>query len=415
MKKLIIYFVAWLPLISCVRQNAGEELSRNWNGYDKYLKTGEIIHTLWAGQHTNVGTVTYGIDNDANFYVTYDCSASGWLISETHMFAGDKAVMPLNKPGAPKTGLFPHSGNHSPRVCTFTYRIPLSQLPPCASPGFVVASHCVVHSPSGLTETAWAEGSYTFSDKGWGWYDAYYYDPLQEQLPVLYGTACNNDSLRLYHIDLTSGDAELILVEYVGSSSGFYDGAAYDNETGIFYFVKYNTGELWYNQLLGEEPSYCAGTLAGTASSGTFYDQDYYYIDNVMNTINKVSFTVNLAIEFESVLDTLPKIVMVNDIAMSPDGDLLYMLGLYNDGSTELITWDVEERNFYSTSIAVNEGTQIAFGSDNKLYALSPAEDCTECTFVYSIDIEDGELLPLDDEVIIIEDPFSDLAGGPGQ
>jgi len=414
MKNLMIILVALLPVIACVKPETCENPADKWNGYSKFLKTGEMVHTLWAGKNINIGTVTYGLDENANFYVTYDCSSSGWKISETHMYAGDKANMPLNKPGAPKIGLFPYSGYHNPRVSTFTYRVPLAQLPPCASPGFVVASHCIVHSPSGKTETAWAEGNYTFSDKGWGWYDSYYYDPPQQPLPVLYGTVYANDSLKLYHLDITSGSAELMLVEYVGNTPGTYDGAAYDIESGIFFFTKYNTGELWLNQLQGDDPSFCAGTLNGIAASGTFYNQAYYYIDENLNTINEVSFNDNWMILYETILDTIPGNVNVNDIAMSPAGDKLYILGEYDGGATGLITWNIPDETFYSTSIMINEGAQIAFGSNGQLYALAPGDEGGgEFNFVYVIETECCTLTPIDDLIIIIDDPFSDLSGGP--
>ncbi|NTV84689.1 MAG: hypothetical protein HGA23_10380 [Bacteroidales bacterium] len=412
MKKSIIIFMAALSLSGCARHYSEEDISGNWNGYEQYLKTGESFHTLWAGKNINIGTVTYGIDNEANFYVTYDCSASGWLISETHMYAGDKAKMPLNKPGAPKIGLFPNSGFHNPRVSTYTYRVPLVQLPPCASPGFVVASHCVVKSPAGKTETAWAEGNYTFSDKGWGWFDDYYYDPPQEQLSVLYGTAYNNDTLKLFHLDVTHKIAELMLVEYVGNTPGHYDGAAYDYESGIFFFTKVTTNELWLNQLHSEDPSFCAGTLSGTSSSGTFHNGEYYYVNEIGNTINEVSFNESWIISDETILDTIPGQVVVNDIAMNPAGDLLYMMGQYNGGGSELITWEVTDRIFRRTSINVEKGAQITFGSDGRLYAVASAFETDSANYIYIIECTPDSLSVIIDDIIYIEDPFSDLSGG---
>jgi hypothetical protein len=413
MKKIQLLTLVSLMMLSCVKQDSNEDHSGEWNGYEKYLKTGEIIHTLWAGRHINVGTVTYGLDENANFYVTYDCSASGWMISETHMFAGDKKDMPLNKPGAPKIGLFPNSGNHHPRVSAFTYRVPLVFLPPCASPGFVVASHCVVHSPAGASETAWAEGDYTFSDKGWGWYDDYFYNTLENAAIILYGTVLSLDSLKLYHIDITNNCAELILTEYVGNSSGKYDGAAYDHESGYFFFVNYNTRELWANQLTGEAPSFSAGTLNGTAASGTFYDGAFYYVDECLNTINKVTFTSNWTISNEVVLDTLPGQFTVNDIAMSPDGSILYLIGQYGGGGMELISWNVSSLTFYSNSIAVNEGAQIAFGSDEQLYAISPLFSMGDSSQVYIIETNPDSLTIIADAIIDIDDPLIDISRGP--
>lgn len=415
MKKMIILMLACMPFISCVKQNSNNELAGNWNGYEKFLKTGEMVHTLWAGKNINAGTVTYGLDNNANFYVTYDCSASGWLISETHMFAGDKALMPLNKPGAPKIGLFPNSAIHNPRVSSVTYRIPLSQLPPCALPGFVVASHAVVRNPSGRTETAWAEGDYTFSDKGWGWYDSYYYDPPADPLPVLYATAFTNDTLKLYHVDISTGVVQLMLAEFVGNSSGTYDGAAYDEESGLFFFTNFSTGELWINDLQGEEPSFCAGLLEGQSASGCFLDQTYYYVNDENNTINVVYFDDEWQISGIETLDTIPDAITVNDIDISPDGDILYILGHFQDGNTELITWNDEDENFFSTSVMLDEDAQIAFGSDGVLYALSRPEEDPESNYVYAIDLECFTLTEIEDVAITIGDPFSDLSKGPAQ
>lgn len=409
---MLFYLVAML-CFACTRQKPEETMSGKWNGYGEYLKTGEMVHTLWAGKNINIGSVTYGLDNEANFFVTYDCSSSGWYISATHLFAGDKQDMPLNKPGAPKIGHFPYSLEHNPRVSIFTYRIPLEELPPCAAPGFVVASHCIVHSPDGRTETAWAEGKYRFTDKGWGWYDDYYYNSSCDTFLILYGTACTTDSLKLFHLDITRGTAELILVEYVGNVPGNYDASAYDPESGMLFFSNYSTGELYINQLSEEGPSVCAGYLQGTAASATFYDQHYYYVNENFNTINKVSFTSGWMIAGEDILDTLPGLRTVNDIAMSPSGDILYLVSHSVGGLTELISWDVSGHTFYDMSVPLNEGAQIAFASNGKLYAIAPLSGEVGPSGIYSIDIQTDTLIVIEDDVIIFEDPFSDMSGGP--
>ena len=414
MKKPGMIFAVALVIASCGKQGVIEDLATaRWNGYGKYFKSGEQVHTLWAGQNIDVGTVTYGIDDNANFYATYDCSASGWLISETHMFAGDKAGMPLNKPGAPKIGLFPYSGNHDPWISNYTYTVPLTQLPPCESPGFVVAAHCIVHSPYGQTETAWAEGDFTFSDKGWGWYDDYYYSPSTGSV-IIYGTLVTEDSLRLYHFDVINNVGDLMFKEFVGNSSGTYDGAAYDPGSGLFFFTNYNTGELWINQLQGEGPSVSAGFLSGTSASGTYYNEAYYYVNEDQNTINKITFTTNWIISAEMILDTIPGILIVNDIAMSPSGDFLYIMGQLNNGGTELLSWDMTSHTFYTMSISINDGAQITFGSDGELYAIAPAIEGSGISLVYSLDTSNGILEEITGGAgISIVDPFSDLATGP--
>ncbi len=413
MKKIYVLCVVTLLLSSCMKTETVDQPVDKWNGYSKYLKMGEQVHTLWAGKNINVGTATYGIDDNANFYVTYDCSSSGWTMSETHMFAGDKQIMPLNKPGSPKIGLFPNSGNHNPTISTITYTVPLSTLPPCEEPGFVVASHCVVHSPSGQTETAWAEGDFKFTDKGWGWYDVYFFNQPENEYTILYGTALDEDTLKLYHINATAGGADPILAEYVGNTSGSYDAAAYDSETGNFYFVNVNTNELWVNLLEDQYPSAPVGILEGDATSATFKDGTFYYVDGTDNTIKGVTISDGGTITAETVLDTIPGSVTVNDIAIAPDGQDIYILGEVNGGGKELISYDVATETFYSMSITVTSGAQIAFGSDGFLYAIATIVEGGTHSMVYTIDLNSGVLVQINDEVIIIEDPFSDISMGP--
>ncbi|MBW6460799.1 MAG: hypothetical protein K0B08_09515 [Bacteroidales bacterium] len=413
MKNVFLLFFVILLAASCTKQSAVEEPADQWNGYFKYLKAGELVKTLWAGKNINVGTVTYGIDENANFYATYDCSSSGWTISETHMYAGDKIDMPLNKPGTPKIGLFPNSGYHNPRVSTFTYYVPLTSLPPCEQPGFVVTAHCVVHSPSNQEETAWAEGDYTFTDKGWGWYDVYYYNQPPNEFTIIYGTSYTDGYLILYHVDLTNGTADPILQEFVGDNAGVYDGAAFDLESGMFFFANYNTKELWANQLKDEYPSFKSGDLIGTAASGTFYSGAYYYVDAVPNTINKVTFTTDFQIANEMVLSTIPNSVTVTDIAMSPVGDYLYILGEVDNGGMELISWNVATNTYYTMNIGVSSGTQMAYGSDGILYVIEPVAGGQAVT-AYTVNTADGTLTVIGDgDIIIIDDPFSDIATGP--
>jgi PBP1b-binding outer membrane lipoprotein LpoB len=414
MKNLFLLFIAFLLLTSCSQQNAKEEqIADKWNGYQKFLKTGEQYHILWAGKNINVGTCTYGIDDNANFYVTYDLSASGWTMSETHMFAGDKKFMPLNKPGSPKIGQFPNSGTHNPRVGVFTYRVPLINLPPCAEPGFVVASHCVVRSPSGQVETAWAEGDYKFKDKDCGWYDIYFYNQPPNEFTILYATAYVNDTLKLYHLDVTNGNTSIILKEYIGENSGRCDAAAYDTESGMFFFANYNTNVLYANQMQDVQPSYVSGTLLGKAASATFYNNEYYYVDENLNTINKVTFNSNWSIATETVLDTIPSAILVNDITMNPDGSSLYMIGEVSGGSRQLVSWNTETETFYALDLAVTSGAQLSYGSDGVLYVVAPIVEGSSHSQTYTLDPASATMTLIEDDIIIIEDPFSDISIGP--
>jgi hypothetical protein len=414
MKNLFLLLIVAMLAISCTQKdNQDKPVADKWNGYQKFLKSGEVYHTLWAGRNINVGTATYGIDANGNFYVTYDCTASGWTISETHMFAGDKILLPVNKPGSPKIGLFPNSGTHNPRVSTWTYTVPLTSLPKCAEPGFVVATHCVVRSPSGQVETAWAEGECKFTDKDWGWYSIYYFNQPPNKFTILYGTAYVNDTLKLYHMDVTNGKTDLILKEYLGANGGRTDAAAYDDGTGMFFFANYTTNVLYANQLKDVDPSFVSGTLGGRAASATYYNNAYYYVDDDLNTINKVTFTSSWAVASQVVLDTIPSTIVVNDIAMNPTGTFMYMMGEVSGGGRELISWDVNTETFYSMSIAINSGAQIAYGSDGVLYAIAPITEGGTHSQTFTLDPASGTLTEIEDDIIIIDDPFSDISAGP--
>lgn len=398
-------------MAGCQKSINNNQPSDKWNGYGS-LKSGEVVKTLWAGQNIDVGTVTYGIDDNANFYVTYQTTGD-WMISEAHVFAGDKSDMPVNKPGRPKIGKFPFNETYDPWVSTLTYTVPLSELPPAEDPGFVVATHAVVHNTSNnQQETAWGDGDYTFSDKGWGWYTVYYFDQPDNPFTILYGTEYRNDSLNVYMINVTTDTSDLILSEYIGATnSGSYNAAAFDLESGNLFFATSPESELYVNQLNGDESSFLSGTLSGSTVSGTFYDGNYYYIDEQSNELNMVSFDADWHISSETTIDTVPGSVAVSDITMSLDGSYLYMVGLYN-GSNELIEYSTADNSYATLSITLAGDTQIAYGSDNILYAVENTSGGGGS--IFSIDPSTGVVTPIDENGISPVD-FGDLARGPIQ
>jgi hypothetical protein len=125
--------------------------------------------TLIAGQTINSGTVT--VTNDANFiYVTYS-TANGWLLTQTHLYVGDCALIPVNNPGNPIPGQFPYSGTHN-NITSYTYQIPISKIP--AGVCGCIAAHAVVVKVNGANQitdqqTAWGNGTrINLSGGNWG-------------------------------------------------------------------------------------------------------------------------------------------------------------------------------------------------------------------------------------------------------
>ena len=112
--------------------------------------------TLVAGQSIDAGTVA--VTNDANFiYVTYT-TANGYLLTQTHLFVGNCALLPVNGAGNPMPGQFPYATNHN-NVTTFTYQVPISAL--AGGSCGCIAAHAVVVKLN-------AAGSVIDQQTGWG-------------------------------------------------------------------------------------------------------------------------------------------------------------------------------------------------------------------------------------------------------
>jgi hypothetical protein len=422
MRNIILLIAAIAIIAGCSKKNANDETIDKWNGYS-HLKDGELVRTLWAGQHDSAGYVTYGIDENANFYATFT-TVDGWEMSETHLFAGDKGDMPVNKPGKPKIGHFPYGDDFNPRVTEVTYTIELIELPESEENGFVAAAHAVVHNVNtGKTETAWGFGDYVFSDKGWGWYTTYWYQQVSNPFYIFYGTTFSDGNMALYRIDATNGTADTIYTEAFESDIVAVDGNALDVSTDLFYFTTTsNTGATELNAInLSDEtaPSYSVGTLSGTTTSATFYDGSLYYV-NEDNSIIQVSFDGTGNIAQEDSLSTIPSSISVNDLAYDPDGGYIYIVGVY-DNNTELLEVEVTDESYtYSTTAVTENGNpvtiasdaQIAFGGDdNNLYMISAAPgggDIISVLQAQTGNVVETVEVGLGDPV----DPFGDLTKG---
>lgn len=125
--------------------------------------------TLIAGQFIDAGTVTVSNDNDY-IYVTYT-TTNGWVLTQTHLYVGDCALIPVNNPGNPIPGQFPYVGTHN-NLTTYTYQVPISRIPleQCGC----IAAHAVVKKYNSSnqvidSQTAWGNGvRINLSGGNWG-------------------------------------------------------------------------------------------------------------------------------------------------------------------------------------------------------------------------------------------------------
>jgi hypothetical protein len=127
------------------------------------------VVTLIAGQTINSGSVS--VTNDADYiYVTYT-TANGFLLTQTHLYVGDCALVPVNGQGNPVPGHFPYSSTHN-NITTYTYQVPISTIG-LGNCGCIAAHAVVVRlGASGQvieTQTGWGNGTRINPNGGnWG-------------------------------------------------------------------------------------------------------------------------------------------------------------------------------------------------------------------------------------------------------
>lgn len=104
---------------------------------------------LLAGQTTPVGTLTIDPD-DGELLVTYDTSATDWHLVETHLAVGDTVGdLPTNRPGNPKIGHFPYTGQPDPAPADVAqYTVDVNGM----SGDVSVAAHAVVADTTDLAD-----------------------------------------------------------------------------------------------------------------------------------------------------------------------------------------------------------------------------------------------------------------------
>lgn len=136
----------------------------------------ENCDILYAGQSSNAGQVCVTVNTVAGTVSIDYKLGTGWALSEVHAWVGeDLALMPQNRKGNPQVGHFPHSASGLGGVSTYSFVIPLSDLPInadtfCGAEVFV-AAHAVVSRNGGGkaagTDSAWAGSNQIGSGGSW--------------------------------------------------------------------------------------------------------------------------------------------------------------------------------------------------------------------------------------------------------
>ena len=165
-KQLLVLFVALsaIALFSCKKENLQsiDQLSSNSDGNKIELNkvtiegcpTTEVA--LIAGQTINAGSVS--VTNDANnIYVTYT-AANGYVLTQTHLYAGSCDAVPVNSQGNPIPGAFPYSTVQN-NTTSYTETVPLSAIG--AGNCGCIAAHAVVVKLD-------ASGQIIEQQTGWG-------------------------------------------------------------------------------------------------------------------------------------------------------------------------------------------------------------------------------------------------------
>jgi len=167
--KLLMLLVAIALITGCSKESDHELFQKN-NSEDVLGSrldpgSGDGFCTqvdLMAGQHYDSGNVEVAIEGE-NLLITYVMEGD-WILNATHLYVGDCATKPANKPGNPLIGQFPFAATHASGTTSYTYSIPLATLPNC----ICIAAHAEVNGPSG-SETAWADGL-PYGGNSWAMY-----------------------------------------------------------------------------------------------------------------------------------------------------------------------------------------------------------------------------------------------------
>ncbi len=240
--KLFTLAAAVIFMAACsksVDEQAGPEAG---NAITKATTTqGGNYVDLMAGQHTNVGKVSFTevksdpADEFDGLQVCYEV-VPGWELVEVHFeIAETLQGIPYNKGGNPVIGHFTYSFQASELGANGCFVVPYGENLVCGG-SYVVAAHAVVmNSATGSTETAWGKGT-RFNNKGsWAMYfgvaldctdDETDNEPNCEENTAWGGSSEGDGSAWWYYYDTQNGDNQPI---YAGQKLITGASVSYDN------------------------------------------------------------------------------------------------------------------------------------------------------------------------------------------
>jgi hypothetical protein len=416
MKNILLFVAAALIILSCQKQTPIQEeiVTDLGNGNFKY---GEVVHTLYGGKTIEVGTVTIGITGSPldgitdNIYVRYSTEGTDWYIKETHVIVADEtSEIPTNKPGNPRIGHFPYSSSHT--VGDGTQSVQYPTIPYESGAFLYIATHAVVYNVvTGQEETAFAyndideTANRTFSGKRWGWYQTFSWDgTLAPTNELLYFTQYDEfGNLIIYQYNLNTGDLEIISQEeFIEGQGNGVDGAAWDAESNMFVFISKTENGLWASDFDQDEDSYQIGILPADAKDGSLLGNTFYFIDednNIWVVTLDDTFQSIVASELIGAIGTDAEVV---DIAVSPDGNGLYIV-INSEGISELVFYNLNDGVISQVAELGNNPFQIAVDEDGDIHVIEDTEEEDNST-VHDIDKDSGDMDNANDIEIDVED-----------
>ena len=143
------------------------------------------------------------------------------------------------------------------------------------------------------------------------------------------------------------------------------------------------------------------GNLDAVALDGAFVGNTYYFIDE-NNNIWAVTFDANMQISAQSIINSLDANLDIQDMAISQDGQLLYII-VNNNGVTELLVYNLNDNTYSVLASLGNNNFQVAVDEEGDIVVIEeiPGE---ENSVIHDVNENTGEMDNSTDIDIDVED-----------